>query len=98
VVIVFFVVVVKTKQKVLSVLSKMFGERKVRKGKCRKIIVTRWSERPFSLGSFSYISPNADGKTIEKLGENIDEKLFFAGEHTICEYVASVHGKNLFFS
>ena len=75
----------------------MFGAKEVKKGKCKKIIITRWSERPFSLGSFSYISPDADGKTIDKLGQNIDEKIFFAGEHTIREYVASVHGKNIFF-
>ncbi|KAK9453869.1 flavin-containing amine oxidoreductase-domain containing protein [Dipodascopsis uninucleata] len=59
-------------------------------------IVTRWHCDPFSLGSYSYVGPDATGLDYEILSEPAyDEHLFFAGEATSRTHPATVHGAYL---
>ena len=48
--------------------------------------------RPLICGSYSYIGPDATGKDYDRLGESVDQKLFFAGEATCRTHPATVHG------
>jgi monoamine oxidase len=54
--------------------------------------VTRWSQDPWTLGSYSYARPGyADAR--EKLAQPIDNRLFFAGEATALNGEAQmIHG------
>lgn len=58
-------------------------------------LITRWGSDPFAWGSYSSPgigSSNADRRT---LAEPIANRLFFAGEATIPDYSATVHGAYL---
>ena len=70
--------------------------------------MTRWRSDPWARGSYSYVSTSASGNDYDILscpvtssGEqsSLSEttsapppRLFFAGEHTIRNYPATVHG------
>ena len=54
--------------------------------------VTRWREDPWSLGSYSYLPIGASGDDMRELGEPVGETLLFAGEATIPNLYATVHG------
>lgn len=55
---------------------------------------TRWAEDPLSCGSYSYIPVGASGKDYDILAEPVDN-LFFAGEATCRQYLATTHGAYL---
>ncbi|MEM1295005.1 MAG: FAD-dependent oxidoreductase [Verrucomicrobiota bacterium] len=57
--------------------------------------ITRWRSDPFSLGSYSFLPPGADQRTIRALGEPVADRLFFAGEATSEDYPSTVHGAYL---
>eukprot|EP00041_Stephanoeca_diplocostata_P026025 m.693661 g.693661 ORF g.693661 m.693661 type:complete len:948 (+) comp22874_c0_seq1:141-2984(+) len=81
--------------KTVRVLHKIFGEDKVTK--VLKFVVTRWETDPFARGSYSYMSVQATGKDYDTLALPITtqagfSRVFFAGEHTIRDYPATVHG------
>lgn len=57
----------------------------------KKILMTKWSQDPFAFGSYSYFPIGSTGKDMLALGEPQD-KVFFAGEHTIPKYYGYVHG------
>ncbi len=57
----------------------------------RKVLLTRWSQDPFAFGSYSYFPVGSTGKDMLTLGEPQD-RVFFAGEHTIPMYYGYVHG------
>jgi monoamine oxidase len=55
------------------------------------IIESRWARDPYSLGAYSYGSQNA--RTLRAtLAAPVDEKLFFAGEHTSDKDFSTAHG------
>lgn len=57
----------------------------------RKTDETAWRTNPHTLGSYSYARPGrADAR--EALATPIDDKLFFAGEATMRDAYATVHG------
>ncbi|MCI4669171.1 MAG: FAD-dependent oxidoreductase [Bacteroidia bacterium] len=56
---------------------------------------TRWKQNPYSLGSYSHATVDSGIEAFKIFEEPIDNKLFFAGEHTISEFVATVHGAYL---
>jgi monoamine oxidase len=56
---------------------------------------TRWSQDPFSNGSYSYILTGASGEDYEAIAKPILNKLFFAGEATSSKYPATTHGAYL---
>ncbi|CAG0916513.1 unnamed protein product [Notodromas monacha] len=65
-------------------------------------VVTRWKSDPLSKGSYSYVGIGASGDDYDQMaapvappdsdGDSKCSRLFFAGEHTIRNYPATVHG------
>jgi monoamine oxidase len=56
---------------------------------------TRWSRDPFSYGSYSYIPTGASGSDYDAIAEPVSDRLFFAGEATSSNYLATTHGAYL---
>jgi polyamine oxidase len=56
---------------------------------------TRWSQDPFSHGSYSYIAVGATAEDYVSLSEAVSNRLFFAGEATSQKYSATTHGAYL---
>ena len=57
--------------------------------------ITRWSSDPFTRGSYSYTAVNSNPADYRKLAENVNARLFFAGEATVPEAWGTVHGAYL---
>jgi polyamine oxidase len=47
---------------------------------------------PFALCSYGFPKIGAPSDTFEKLAEPVENRLFFAGEHTITKFYGTVHG------
>lgn len=86
----------------IAVLKGIFGNSAVPQPK--ETVVTRWRADPWARGSYSFVSVGSSGSDYDLLaapvspptGDSKEEKemprLFFAGEHTIRNYPATVHG------
>lgn len=85
----------------IAVLKGIFGNTSVPQPK--ETVVTRWRTDPWARGSYSFVSVGSSGSDYDLLAApvtpitaNEDSKemprLFFAGEHTIRNYPATVHG------
>jgi len=57
--------------------------------------ITRWASDPFSRGSYSFTPVGATPSDYDDLAEPVMNRLFFAGESTIKEAPATVHGAYL---
>lgn len=57
--------------------------------------ITRWHNDPYSLGSYSYLSPDTPADYYEKIAMPVNNRLFFAGEATSATDHATVHGAYL---
>ncbi|XP_065577951.1 lysine-specific histone demethylase 1A-like [Artemia franciscana] len=92
----------------LAVLKSIFGNSSVPVPK--ETIVTRWRTDPWAKGSYSFVSTGASGCDYDILASPVkgaardpqnsgpskaSPRLFFAGEHTIRNYPATVHGAML---
>lgn len=55
-------------------------------------LCTRWSSDPCSRGSYSALSPRATPADYETLAKPVGECVFMAGEATVSDYPATVHG------
>lgn len=56
------------------------------------VLITRWGQDPFALGSYSSIYLGAAPEDREALAAPVDGVLFFAGEATSVEHAATVQG------
>lgn len=88
----------------IAVLKGIFGNSAVPQPK--ETVVTRWRADPWARGSYSFVSVGSSGSDYDLLAAPVtpptknplDEdgkempRLFFAGEHTIRNYPATVHG------
>ena len=54
--------------------------------------VTHWTTDPFAGGSYSYVRVGATVDDFVALSEPIDDRVLFAGEHTMRHQFQSVHG------
>lgn len=54
--------------------------------------LTRWSSDPLSGGSYSYLRVGGSLADLEALGEPLEDRLLFAGEHTAGTHHQTVHG------
>lgn len=54
--------------------------------------ISRWRADPFSRGAYSYIVVGGEGRAYDVLSQPVNNRLFFAGEHTNGRYAATVHG------
>ncbi|KAH8261335.1 hypothetical protein KR044_007421 [Drosophila immigrans] len=93
----------------MSVLKNIYGNTSVPQPK--ETVVTRWRSDQWARGSYSYVSVGSSGSDYDLLAAPVippkgqephsskesEElpRLFFAGEHTIRNYPATVHGAYL---
>lgn len=56
------------------------------------LIVTRWSQDPYSLGAYSFTGVGVTPDHFDDLSEPLEDCLVFAGEHTIFDYHGTTHG------
>ncbi|XP_026749032.2 lysine-specific histone demethylase 1A [Galleria mellonella] len=79
----------------IAVLKSIFGHAAVPQPK--ECVVTRWRADPFARGSYSFVAVGSSGTDYDLLAAPIpgapgENRLFFAGEHTMRNYPATVHG------
>lgn len=56
---------------------------------------TKWTQDPDTFGAYSFASNGSRSTDFDTLAEKVDDRLFFAGEHTSREYRSTVHGAYL---
>ena len=61
-------------------------------GEVQNVLRTSWLNDPFTKGAYSFPRVDNSEEDFENLAEPIDNKLFFCGEHTDLEYLATTHG------
>jgi len=61
----------------------------------RQLLRTRWSSDPHTLGAYSFPRAGAGSAPFNELAKAVQNRLFFAGEHTNHDYRGSVHGAYL---
>lgn len=59
------------------------------------IIRTKWQANENSFGAYSYTAVGTEMKHFEDLAEEVNDKLFFGGEHTEVDYFSTAHGAYL---
>lgn len=59
------------------------------------LLRTKWQTNPYSLGSYSYTSIDTTMQDFYNIAAPINNKIFFAGEHTEADYFSTVHGAYL---
>ncbi|XP_056016200.1 lysine-specific histone demethylase 1A-like isoform X2 [Ostrea edulis] len=80
----------------LVVLKGIFGNNAVPQPK--ETLVTRWRADPWARGSYSFVAAGSSGNDYDLMATPVSNssgslpRLFFAGEHTIRNYPATVHG------
>jgi len=78
-----------TRDMVISDLRKIYGSSIPNP---TNIYKTGWHTDPFALGSYPHIPPGSKLSDCDKIGNSIDNKIFFAGDSTISNYLATAHG------
>lgn len=56
---------------------------------------TQWQSNEFSHGAYSFTAVGTQMRHFDDLAESVQNRLFFAGEHTHAEYFSTVHGAYL---
>ncbi len=56
---------------------------------------TKWQSNENSYGAYSYTAIGTEMQHFDDLAEEIDNKVFFAGEHTEIDYFSTAHGAYL---
>ena len=85
----------------IAVLKGIFGNQVVPQP--RESVVTRWRADPWARGSYSFVAVGSSGSDYDLLAAPVappptpgapppPPRVFFAGEHTIRNYPATVHG------
>ena len=59
------------------------------------ILRTRWNTNENSFGAYSYTAVGTEMRHFDDLAEEINDKLFFGGEHTDADYFSTAHGAYL---
>lgn len=59
------------------------------------LLRTKWHTNENSFGAYSYTAVGAEMQHFDDLAEEVNDKLFFAGEHTNVDYYSTVHGAYL---
>ncbi len=56
---------------------------------------TKWQSNENSFGSYSYTALGTEMQHFDDLAQEINNKVFFAGEHTHRDYFSNAHGAYL---
>lgn len=59
------------------------------------LVRTKWQTNENSFGAYSYTAIETEMQHFDDLAEEINDQLFFAGEHTEIDYFSTVHGAYL---
>ncbi|XP_009790005.2 lysine-specific histone demethylase 1 homolog 2 [Nicotiana sylvestris] len=81
--------------RVMSILKGIYEPKGIRVPDPIQSICTRWGSDPFSFGSYSHVRVQSSGSDYDVLAENLEGRLFFAGEATIRQHPATMHGAYL---
>lgn len=57
-----------------------------------KLLRTRWVADEFTYGCYSYVSKDGKSSDYQSFESEVDDRIFFAGEHTNKDYRGTVHG------
>ncbi|KAL2472633.1 Lysine-specific histone demethylase 1-like protein 2 [Forsythia ovata] len=80
---------------VLSILKGIYGPKGIDVPNPLQSICTRWGTDPFSYGSYSHVRVKSSGNDYDILAESVGSRLYFAGEATIRQHPATMHGAYL---
>jgi monoamine oxidase len=75
-------------------LVKIFGGSEVPMN-ATAIMRSNWSGDPFAHGTYSYVTPGTESSYFERFQSVLNDRVYFAGEHTSTTYRSSVHGAYL---
>lgn len=56
---------------------------------------TKWNSNENTFGSYSYTAVGTEMRHFDDLAEEVNDKVFFAGEHTNVDYFSTAHGAYL---
>lgn len=59
------------------------------------LLRTKWSSNENAFGAYSFTAVGTEMRHFDDLAEAIEDKLFFAGEHTEIDYFSTAHGAYL---
>lgn len=59
------------------------------------LLRTKWQNNENSFGSYSYTAVGTEMSHFDDLAEEVNDRLFFAGEHTEADYFSTAHGAYL---
>lgn len=59
------------------------------------LLRTKWQTNENTYGAYSYTGVGTEMRHFDDLAEEVNDKLFFAGEHTDADYFSTVHGAYL---
>ena len=76
----------------MSILEKMYGDETLQP---TDYVRTKWSSDPFARGAYSYIGVGATEADYTALAKPVMNRVFFAGEATYVDYLATVNGAYL---
>lgn len=74
---------------IMDILRKMYGNAIPN---YTQIAVSKWAQDQFARGAYSFANVGASDDDFNSFVEPVNNKLFFAGEHTIGKYRGTVHG------
>lgn len=60
-----------------------------------KMLRTKWQTNENTFGAYSYTAVGTTMQHFDDLAEELNDKLFFAGEHTEADYFSTAHGAYL---
>lgn len=61
----------------------------------KNMLRTKWNSNENSFGAYSYTAVGTEMKHFDDLAEEINDKVFFGGEHTEADYFSTAHGAYL---
>lgn len=60
-----------------------------------QLLRTKWQSNVNSFGAYSYTAVGTAMRHFDDLAEEVNDRLFFAGEHTEADHFSTVHGAYL---
>ena len=75
---------------VMSSLRSMFAPRQIPEP--LQVVITRWGQEEFAMGSYSYNAYGASHRFRDRLADPVDKRLYFAGEACSSAFPSTTHG------